>query len=73
MIDPSPRRIVYCYGEYQQRFDKYPRVDFQQGLPDLQDFNGSEPVLFVIDDIMDETDESVANLFTKGSCWADAR
>jgi len=71
MIDPSPRRIVYCYGEYQQLFDKYPRVDFRQGLPDLQNFNGSEPVLLVIDDLMDdlmdETDESVANLFAKGS------
>jgi len=67
MIDPSPRWIVYCYGEYQQLFDKYPRVDFRQGLPDLQNFNGGEPVLLVIDDLMDATDGSVANLFTKGS------
>jgi len=67
MTDPSPRRILYCYGECQQLFDKYPRVDFRQGLPDLQDFNGSEPVLLVIDDHIDETDESVFSLFTKGS------
>ncbi len=67
MIDPTPRKIVYCYSEYQQLFDKYRRVDFRQGLPDLQDFDGSEPVLLVIDDLMNETDESIANLFTKGS------
>ena len=66
-IDPPPRRIVYCYGEYQKLFDKYPRVNFHRGLPDLEDFDGKEPVLLVIDDLMNETDESVANLFTKGS------
>ena len=65
MIDP--RKIVYCYGEYQQLFCMYPRVVFHQGLPDLNDFDGSEPMLLVIDDFMHETNETVANLFTKGS------
>ena len=65
MIDPPPNRIVYCYGEYHQSFRKYPNVEFQQGLPHASDFDGSEPVLLVIDDLMQETDETVANLFTK--------
>ena len=30
-------------------------------------FDGSVPVLLVIDDLMQETNETVANLFTKGS------
>ena len=67
MIDPPPRRTVYCYGEYQRLFDDYPRVTFHQGLPDLDDFDGKEPALLVINDLMNEADESVANLFTKGS------
>ena len=67
LIDPPPHKIVYCYGEYQRLFDNYPRVMFRHGLPELEDFDGSEPVLLVIDDLMNETDESVANLFTKGS------
>jgi len=67
MIDPPPRKIVYCYGEYQELFRAYPRVVFHQGLPDLNDFDGSVPVLLVIDDLMQETNETVANLFTKGS------
>jgi len=67
MIDPPPNRIVYCYGEYQHSFRKYSDVEFRQGLPDASDFDGSEPVLLVIDDLMQETDETVANLFTKGS------
>jgi len=67
MIDPPPRRVVYCYGEYQQLFCKYPRVTFHQGLLNANDFDGREPVLLIVDDLMNETDESVANLFTKGS------
>jgi len=66
-IDPPPRRVVYCYGEYQQLFRKYPRVTFHEGLPNVDDFDGSEPVLLIVDDLMNETDDSVANLFTKGS------
>ena len=61
------KRQVYCYGEYQQLFRKYPLVTFHQGLPNIEDFDGSEPVLLVIHDLMNEADESVANLFTKGS------
>jgi len=67
MIDPPPSKIVYCYGEYQQLFCNYPRVVFHQGLPDLNDFDGTEPTLLIIDDLMQETNETVVNLFTKGS------
>ena len=48
-------------------FARYPRVVFHQGLPDWNDFDGSQPVLLIIDDLMQETNETVANLFTKGS------
>ena len=39
MIEPAPRKIVYCYGEYQQLFSQYPKVTFHQGLPDMSDFD----------------------------------
>ena len=67
MIDPSPSKIVYCYGEYQQLFCNYPRVVFHRGLPDLNAFDGSEPTLLIIDDLMHETNDTVVDLFTKGS------
>jgi len=67
MIYSPPNKIVYCYGEYQQLFCQYPRVIFHQGLPELYDFDGKEPVLLIIDDLMQETNDTVANLFTKGS------
>jgi len=67
MIEPPPSKIVYCYGEYQQLFRNYPRVTFHQGIPNMEDFDGREPVLLIVDDLIHETDESIANLFTKGS------
>ena len=42
-------------------------MTFHHGLPDIDDFDGREPTLLVIDDLMQESNESVANLFTKGS------
>ena len=67
VIEPSPRRIVYCYAEYQQLFARYPRVEFRRGLPNIDDFDGNEALLLIIDDLMQETDESIASLFTKDS------
>ena len=66
MVQPSPVRIVYCYGEYQQLFASYPQVEFQHGLPQMSDFDGREPVLLVIDDLMNKVGDSVVNLFTNG-------
>jgi predicted GNAT family N-acyltransferase len=42
-------------------------VDFQQGLPDLDNLDPREKHLIVLDDLMDETDQRVASLFTKKS------
>jgi len=67
MIDPPLSNIVYSYREYRQLFCQYPRVIFHQGLPELNDFDGKEPVLLIIDDLVQETNDMVANLFTKGS------
>jgi len=67
MIDPPPARIYYCYGEFQPMFNNYPQVHFHEGLPELSDevFDGREPTLLVVDDLMTETNQLVANLFTK--------
>jgi len=66
-IYPPPAKIVYCYGEYQELFRQYPRIQFREGLPDIEDFDGREPTLLIIDDLGQETNETIANMFTKGS------
>jgi len=49
MIDPPPN------GEYQEAFARYHRVVFYQGLPEWNDFDGSQSMLLIIDDLMQET------------------
>jgi len=66
-VYPRPAKNVYCYGEYQELFRQYPRIQFREGLPDIGDFDGGEPTLLIIDDLMQETNETIANMFTKGS------
>ena len=33
MIEPSPTRTCYSYGEFQSMFNNYPQVHFHEGLP----------------------------------------
>lgn len=67
MISPAPTKIVYCYGEYQTLFATYPQVEFNEGLPDVSKFDGAQPVLLIIDDLMDETNANVEKIFTRMS------
>lgn len=68
MITPPPKKIIYCYGEYQELFDNFRHVIFHQGLPDLDEFVGNkEPILLVLDDLMAEWNEEISKLFTKYS------
>ena len=65
MVTPRIEKIVYCYGEYQPIFNEYPQVTFNEGLPDLAQFDGEQNTLLVIDDLMSETNDEVSNIFTK--------
>ena len=39
MIDPPPKEIWYCYGEFQPLFRQYPSVKFHEGLTDPTKFD----------------------------------
>ena len=60
-------RILRCYGEYQTLHGTVKGVEFQQGLPDLDNSDPREKHFIILDDLMDETDQKVASLFTKKS------
>lgn len=64
-IDPPPEKIMYCYGEFQPSFADFPEVEFHEGLPDVGSFDGRSRTLLIIDDLMNEADQNVCNLFTK--------
>lgn len=67
LITPPVDRIIYCYAEYQQVFEQYPDITFHEGIPNLQEFDGKQSVLLVLDDFMSETTQDFSNLFTKFS------
>ena len=58
-IAPPSERIVYCYSVYQSMFDQYPNVEFIEGLPDLNMFDGVKRTLLIIDDLMQETNDVI--------------
>jgi hypothetical protein len=67
MMTPKPDRILWCYGEYQTLYGTVEGIEFQQGLPDLDNLDPRENHFIILDDLMDETDQRVASLFTKKS------
>ena len=67
MIDPVPERVVWYYGEWQPLYETITDVEFVEGLPDIKALDGKKRTLIIIDDLMSETNQSVTNLFTKGS------
>lgn len=67
VVNPTPTRVVYSYGEWQEAYRNLPRhVALQEGLTDLPEYS-NDPMLLVIDDQMDAVDKNVMRLFTKGS------
>ena len=67
MIDPSPERVTWYYGEWQSAYENLdiPHLRLEEGLP--TSFDASKRNIVVLDDLMAETDERVTNLFTKKS------
>ena len=65
MVVPRIEKVMWCFGIYQDIFDRYPQIEFQEGLPNLEVFDGKERTLLVLDDLMNETDERVTKIFTK--------
>jgi len=47
-------------------FDSVPNVEFIEGLPQRENFDGTQSTLLILDDLMNETNRSVTDLFTKG-------
>lgn len=71
MIKPPPKKIIWCYTEWQLAYEQLAQsVEFVQGLPDLSALREckEKPMLIVLDDLMSEIkkDGSVVELFTRG-------
>lgn len=72
MIEPPPKRIIWCYTEWQKGYRSLEGlVDFSDGVPDFSELKASadEPKLLVLDDFMDtlKKDDRLTQLFTRGA------
>lgn len=73
LITPFPKNIVWFYGEWQPLYDQLkqtiPCITFVKGLPtdNFDAYFTPQENLFVIDDLMSETNTLISDLFTKGS------
>ena len=67
MIEPPPLKILWCYGVYQKSFQDMRNVEFHEGIPDINLFDGSQRTLLILDDLMQQADDSVSLLFTRDS------
>ncbi len=72
-LEPKPSRIVWCYAQWQGLYSEiqasFPQVEFVQGLPDniMQQWQPDKTNLLILDDLMAQMDERVAQLYTQGS------
>jgi hypothetical protein len=68
MVTPTPARIIWCRGE-DQDLEVPEGVEIHDGLDVINEIDGSEPILLILDDLMQEAgdEQQVVNLFTKGS------
>ena len=74
MIEPPVEKIIYCYGERQEKLEqlanRIDRMTLHEGLPSKEMLDGLEGSTFlVLDDLMEDVQNSssVAELFTRGS------
>jgi len=67
MLEPLQKGVVYYFMEYQPVFDRYPQVDFRQGVPKTTELEEMCDALIIFDDMMMEANGSLLNVFTHGS------
>lgn len=68
-VDTPIEKIIFCYSEFQDAFDKLRGIEFHKGIVDTDSYDANQSKLVIIDDMMDECLDSkvVSDLFTKGS------
>lgn len=67
MIYPVPSKVIWYYGIHQSLFERRRNIDFREGLPKLEEFDGTSSTLIILDDLMHEVNDDVSRLFTRGS------
>ena len=69
LISPPLEKVIWCYSEWQPFYETLSTsVEFHEGLPTDADLSPPEVrKLFILDDLADETNNTVSQMFTKKS------
>src|SRR6185436_5529989 len=65
IVEPPPTTVLYCYGTWQDACKNLAGVQFYEGIPDKASLRNG--MLLIIDDLMNDVDQRVIDLFTKHS------
>ena len=72
-INPPVLKILYCYSVWQEYYDflkqRFPSIDFNEGLPELSEIANFKDMIIVLDDLMVDCidNKKILHLFTVGS------
>ena len=61
---PSPEIVYVCYKEYQPLYNTFTNVNFYKGM-DMDNLDRSVRKLIIYDDIMEQVNSEMSELFTK--------
>ena len=64
LFDVKFNQVIWCYSEMGSLNDRSPDITYVEGLPS-EDYYDGTPKLVILDDLMHETDDRVAKLFTR--------
>ena len=70
LFDKMPQNILYCYSTWQNNFETFgdiiPKIKFNKGIPDIDEFDPTQINIIILDDLMKECEEdsSIQKLFT---------
>ena len=69
LFDKSIDKIVWCYKIYQDIFEEVKEIcsniEFHEGICDVRDIkHGKENIILIIDDLMNDMNKEVAEIFT---------
>ena len=73
LVDQPPTKITFCYSRWQPAYDSLKNsisnIEFNDGLPDIDNFNSDNVNMIILDDLMQECgkDPSILNIFTVDS------
>ena len=67
-VDTPIQEVIWCYKEWQPDYEELEQqgVRFMEGAIKSEELSPQIPHLVILDDLMDETDQTICQFFTRG-------